>query len=251
MAESKNWLLLRGLARGTGHWGSFAQRLQQEFPQDRFEMIDLPGNGARNLEESPLQIEDYVRDLRANCDYVRSGKNFQILSLSLGAMITVEWMRQHPGEIHKAWIVCTSSSGLSRFYERFRLGNLSRGLRFLGQDRNDTQWEEMVLAMITNSPERRKAEAPALTEYSQRYPVKTRNVLRQMVAASRYRFPAQAPGPITLIGTHGDRLVSPRCTLKIAETWGQQALMHPWSGHDLPIDDPQWLLEQLRTTRAN
>lgn len=245
MTESKNWLLLRGLARGTGHWGSFVQKMREQFPQDRFEMIDLPGNGERHLETSPLRVGDYVHDLRARCSYVKTGESFQILSLSLGSMITVEWMREFPHEISKAYLVGTSSAGLSPFYERFNLANIPKGLRLLGKERNEVLWEKVVLGMITNSQERRESERKALQAYTAKYPMSAKNVIRQMLAASQYRFPKQVPGEVRLIGSHGDRLVSPKCTLRIAEHWRLRPSMHPWAGHDLPIDDPQWLMEQL------
>lgn len=245
MAQSRNWLLLRGLARGVGHWGSFSQKIQQRFPQDRFEFIDLPGNGSRHLEVSPLKVADYVKDLRSKCVYVQKKEVFNVLSVSLGSMITVEWMREYPHEIKKAYLVCTSSSGFSPFYQRLLPPNIPRGLRLIGKENDEVAWEKVVLSMVTNSHERREAEILAMMEYTKKYPMNPQNVIRQIMAASQYRFPQQSPGDIHLIGSHGDRLVSPKCTLKIAEKWGLKASMHPWAGHDLPVDDPQWLLEQL------
>nr|BFD63410.1 alpha/beta hydrolase [Bdellovibrio sp. HM001] len=245
MANGRNWLLLRGLARGVGHWGSFAETIQKHFPEDRFEFLDLPGNGSRHLESSPLRIADYVKDLRLRCSYVKNGQPFQILSVSLGSMITVEWMREYPHEVKRAFLTCTSSAGLSPFYHRFYLANVPQGLKLLGKLEDAELWEKTVLGMIVNNQERREAELPAMIEYSRKYPMNPTNVFRQLLAASQYRFPAQPPGEVKLLGSHGDRLVSAKCTLKIAEQWGLKAQMHPWAGHDVPVDDPQWLLEQL------
>ena len=43
----------------------------------------------------------------------------------------------------------------------------------------------------------------------------------------------------------GDRLVDPRCTTAIARAWGVPHELHPWAGHDVPLDDPGWVIEQV------
>lgn len=245
MSEPKNWILLRGLARGTGHWGSFLEKIQQHFPQDYFEFIDLPGNGSQSFRKSPLHIGDYVKDLRSRSLFVQDKRKVHILSVSLGAMITVEWMRQHPDEVQQAFLVCTSSSGFSPFYDRFRPQNYLALPAILKGQKDPQRWEEALLGLVANSPQRCREEMPRLLEYSMQHPMQIRNIVRQLWAASRYRFPEKAPGSIKLVGSHGDRLVAPDCTLKIGKKWSLPVVMHPWAGHDIAIDDPQWLIEQL------
>lgn len=243
--QGSNWILLRGLVRGTEHWGSFKDRLQKRFPNDTLEYLDLPGNGRRCAEESPLKISEYVTDLRAHSELVKKGEKFKILSMSLGAMVTVEWMRQFPEEVTQAFLMCTSSSGFSPFYHRFLLNNYLRIPRLLAAQ-NDVEFvEKSILEMTTNNFQRQQAELSSFVEYSKSFRLKPQNAIRQLLAASRYRFPKQAPGSVCLIGSYGDRLVSPQCTLEIGKAWGLVPQMHPWGGHDLAIDDPEWVLEQL------
>lgn len=245
MEQTKNWILLRGLARGTGHWGRFVNTLKESHPENQFELLDLPGNGSRSTEKSPTRISDYVKDLRSRSEFVKKGEPFKLLAVSLGGMISVEWMREFPHEVHKAYLVCTSSAGMSPFYQRFLLHNYLKSTHLISAHRDGAQWERSVLEMITNSHERREQEMPALISYSQAHPMNLENVLRQLLAASKYKFPEDAPGEVSLIGSYGDRLVSPQCTLQIAKKWGMKAVMHPWAGHDIPIDDPRWLVEHL------
>ncbi|KGF78004.1 hydrolase, partial [Massilia sp. JS1662] len=40
-----SWVLMRGLTRESGHWGTFMGKLQARFPDDRIVALDLPGNG--------------------------------------------------------------------------------------------------------------------------------------------------------------------------------------------------------------
>lgn len=245
MATSKNWILLRGLARGVGHWGSFVTTLKSRFPNDNFELIDIPGNGLRCHEKSPTSIPEYVKDMRERSEFVRNKESFRLFAVSLGGMITVEWMRQFPHEVEKAFVVCTSSASTSSFHERLLAENYGKVLRMVTSKRDAAEWERTILNMIVNDHERRSAEMAQMIQFSKDHPVKLVNVARQLLAASRYRFPEQAPGNIKVIGSYGDRLVSPTCSLKIAERWGTTAVMHSWAGHDLPLDDPQWLIEQL------
>ncbi|KYG63112.1 alpha/beta hydrolase [Bdellovibrio bacteriovorus] len=243
-SKNENWLLLRGLARGQGHWGSFLPLFQKKFPHAQIECLDLPGNGLRNKEKSPLNIRDYVQDLRARSAFVQEKKPFNVLALSMGAMITVEWMHRYPHEIEKAYLVCTSSARHSRFYQRLQPKNLLTGLPILAA-KTAAEWETGILSMITNDPVQRQKELPALIEFSEKHPVHVQNVIRQLLAASRYRFPRKAPGDITLIGSYGDRFVAPECTLQLAKAWGLETRMNAEAGHDVPIDNPRWLIEQL------
>lgn len=245
MHQTRNWILLRGLARGAGHWGSFAAEIKKHFPQDRFEFLDLPGNGVRHRELSPVKISDYVKDLRAHSEFVKKGEPFNILSVSLGSMITVEWMREYPHEVKNAILMCTSSAGFSPFYQRFQLVNYVKASRLLFVQRDEVEWEKTILEMVTNSHERREDEILSLVEYTKAHPMRIQNVLRQLLAASQYSFPKAAPGAVKLLGSYGDRLVSPECTLNIAHRWGLKPSMHPWAGHDIPIDDPRWVIEHL------
>ena len=83
-------------------------------------------------------------------------------------------------------------------------------------------------------------------------PVSTSNALRQLVAAARYTAPASPPaggtppsGRFLLLASRQDRLVSSRCSQAIAKAWQVPLRWHPWAGHDLPLDDGQWVIEQV------
>jgi hypothetical protein len=43
----------------------------------------------------------------------------------------------------------------------------------------------------------------------------------------------------------GDRLVDPTCSRRLAAAWACPLAVHPWAGHDLPLDDAQWVLDQV------
>ena len=241
---ARSWIFLRGLVRGSGHWGDFVELFQAKYPQDEVELIDLPGNGLRFAETSPTSVAEFVADLRSRSQSLAQGKKVHLLGLSLGGMIVTEWHRTHPEEVEKSFLVCTSSARHARLDERFLPSNYPRLMRIARMEKG-LQQERGIVDLIANNEERKNFLLPRLSEHSVACPFKVSNLLRQLWAASQYQFPDLPPGEVKLIGAHGDRLVSPQCTLKLAQAWGLQAVMHPWSGHDLPIDDPNWLLQQL------
>ena len=49
----QNWLLLRGLARESGHWGDFVNQLQVAFPKATINTLDLAGTGQFHHQKSP------------------------------------------------------------------------------------------------------------------------------------------------------------------------------------------------------
>jgi pimeloyl-ACP methyl ester carboxylesterase len=67
-----------------------------------------------------------------------------------------------------------------------------------------------------------------------------------MAAAARYRVGALPSGVrcLVLCGRN-DLLVNPRCSQRLARHLGATMVEHPSAGHDLPLDDPAWLLEKI------
>ena len=51
-------------------------------------------------------------------------------------------------------------------------------------------------------------------------------------------------GPLLLLAGAGDRLVDPACSRRLARTWQVPLLEHAQAGHDLPLDDPDWVAHQ-------
>lgn len=242
---ANNWILVRGLGRSQGHWGRFKELFLEAFSGDRIEFLDLKGNGPRCDEISYTSIEDFMQDIRSRSELVREGARFHLVAISLGGMVCAEWAQQYPDEVASVTLVCTSSSE-SPFYERFNLRVIPRFIKgALGADVAGR--EKLLLETVTNSSQRRAEELPGFTRYSLQHPMKISNFLRQIWAAARYKVPQKLPVPVYLIGSYGDKLVSPNCTLRIAQKWGVTPVMHPWAGHDVGVDDPDWLLKQLRS----
>ena len=81
-------------------------------------------------------------------------------------------------------------------------------------------------------------------------PPRRSDTLRQLAAAIRYRAPREAPQvPLLVLASAADRLVDPRCSRVLAERWGAAYREHPTAGHDLPLDDGEWIVRAISDWR--
>ena len=104
-----------------------------------------------------------------------------------------------------------------------------------------------VWRLTSNAPGPRTAVIDDWVAARTRRPVSAINALRQLVAAARYRAPTVAPSPpVLLLASQNDHLVNSRCSLAIADAWHCALALRPDAGHDLPLDAPQWVIEQVR-----
>jgi pimeloyl-ACP methyl ester carboxylesterase len=254
MAETnrpvRTWLLLRGLTRERRHWEDFPDVLARHFPHDRISFHDYPGNGARYDEKSPDTIGDMVDDARAavkTCD----GPVY-IIGISLGSMVAIDWLTRYPAEVSAAVLISTSLRGLSPFYQRLLPGNYPAIIRSLlyRRDirRNEQDILNMVSSMAVNDAQRSRNIIDHWVNYAKEYPVSACNTLRQLQAASRYRLDirqAKPDVPMLVLRGMQDHMVSPECSQRFAEHWQLPVRTHEGAGHDIPLDDPEWVCEQI------
>ena len=236
------WVLLRGLTREAAHWGTFGQALAARCG-DLVVPLDLPGSGARAAERSPWAVPEMAERCRRVLP-PHDGPTV-LVALSLGAMVAIEWSRQAPLTVAGCVLVNTSAGGRNPFWERLRPVHYPDVLRMLAGMAPAAR-EQRVLAMTSARPGQ---HGPALAQWvaiAQARPVRASVAVRQLWAAARYRAaPAAPPVPVLLLASAGDRLVAPDCSRRLAAHWNVPLREHPWAGHDLPLDDPQWVVEQV------
>lgn len=244
----ENWFFVRGLVRESGHWHDFPTKFAKAFPKKRVHLLDLLGNGVHCQEASPLTVGGLAKGIRA--DYLRArgdsrGKNF-VFALSLGAMVTLEWLREFPEDLSGAVLINTSLRSLNPFYERLLAKNYPTIFRLLFSA-NILDREREILRMTSNlCPEREKI-AREWEEIQRLRPVTRKNAIRQVFAALRFKPPVEKPKPqLLILNGMKDQLVSPQCSERIAALWGSDIRRHPEAGHDLPLDAPEWVIEQLK-----
>lgn len=235
---------MRGLVREQGHWGSFGAYFSHQMGGAPVHYLDLPGNGALWRQRSPTSVAAMVQACRAQLQAACIAPPYQLLALSLGAMVAVQWAHTHPTEVQRQVLVNTSMRPFNPFYERLQPRNWSTIGKLLLTSAPAVTWEEAILRMTTTGVH--PHAVPAWVYLREQHPVATANALRQLWAAARFRAPPQAPPvPTLLLASTHDGLVSVACSRSIAAAWGTALVEHPHAGHDLPLDDPDWLIEQV------
>lgn len=240
------WILLRGLMREQRHWGGFPARLAQSIPGAAIVTPDLPGNGERHAMDSPTRVAAMVEACRQEMLARGIPPPYHLLALSLGGMVAVEWASRYPQEIARCVLINTSMRPFNPFYRRLRWQNYGALLRQLLLGDKSSQ-EALILRLTSN---KNTHGNPALLadwlSFQQQYPVSRRNALRQLLSAARYRTPDLRPAmPVLILAGARDRLVDHRCSQQLAQAWDAVCMLHPDAGHDLPLDDGDWVADTL------
>ena len=241
------FLLLRGLSRQQAHWGVFpkqlASTLQSKGITTEFVFQDLPGFGERYQEASPASIEAIADRLGPSIEKIND--RIQLLGLSMGGMLALELARRYPQKCQTLVMINSSVKPAARFYQRLQPAAYSAFLKaFLLPSRKLS--EAQILAISSERYAQDEALLDTWLYHRGRQPPSRAAALKQILAASRYLAPAEPPiERVLLIASRRDRIASYRCTEQLADFWRLSSLIHPEAGHDLPLDAPEWLVEQL------
>lgn len=240
------WILLRGLTREARHWGRFPTVLAAALPGAEILTPDLPGAGRRHRERSPATVAGIMEAVRAEVQAGRHAPPYHLLGLSLGGMVALEWATRHAAEVSGSIVVNTSLRSLSPPLQRLRPIQYVRLARIAFGRPSVEQREAMVLAATSRMVPEREALLRDWSAWRRERPVALTNALRQIVAAARYRLPAMPPAsPLLVLAAARDALVDPRCSARLAAAWDLPLRMHDEAGHDLPLDDPEWVAREV------
>lgn len=243
-----HWLFLRGLARETRHWDRFPETFQKIHPKAQLHFLDLPGAGDQSNTASPTQIKEIVEDLRERWLLLKKNdsQNWGLLSISFGSMISLEWLSRYPEDFKAQVLTNTSAANTSKPWQRLKPQAL---LALLSMQKLNSQAEKELLILNKTTQLRRPLEelAEKFASFAQD-PQATRNLaLRQLKAAAFFQCPSKLEVPTLVLFSKGDAFTDFRCSLQIARRLNSSVGIHPHAGHDLPLDDPQWVGEKVKS----
>ncbi|MEZ4273310.1 MAG: alpha/beta hydrolase [Myxococcota bacterium] len=244
MTIVKHWLLIRGLVREQRHWYEFPEIFSHHFPDTQLSMLDLPGVGTEHQRSAPLNIGAYVEDFRRRWLGMRDDAAWGLLTISLGSMIGLRWSADYPDDFKRHVVINTSAMNLGLPWQRFRpsvLPGLARSA-FAG---DSIQREELILQATSRRP-CKAGIAERSASFARDAPVKRGAALRQLLAASLFCVPKNIPVPTFVLCSTLDPMVNVICSRKLAAMQRWPIAEHPWAGHDLPLDDPQWVCEKMQ-----
>ncbi|NRA46096.1 MAG: alpha/beta hydrolase [Oligoflexales bacterium] len=247
ISNQYTFVLLRGLARETKHWGPFETALSQVDYCKKIILCDLPGMGVYHKSDAPSSISKIVSFVQNKLqDKLQKKEDLFLIGLSLGGMVAYEYIRRNPGLFSKAVIINSSFRGLSPVYERVRPAALFKLLQIMAI-KEPSKREEKILPLISNFHVEDPKVLQKFIEICTKRPVRIRNVVSQLLAASRYRFKLTET-----LNTEGmvlcsseDRLVNSKCSHAFAAALGWPIREHSLAGHDLPLDAPEWIIEEI------
>ena len=241
------WVLLRGLTRGSGHWGPFIRLMQEQLEGAAVVALDLPGNGLLNELCSPTTIEAMTTSCRQQLQAMGVEPPVYLLAVSMGAMVAIEWAARAPQAVSGCVLVNTSLAGISPWHQRLRPSSYATLLSIAFAARTSAQQEAAILRLTSRNAQAAAAVVEAWAALRDAHPVSGRNALRQLLAAARYRPPLAAPKlPLLVLSSGRDALVDPRCAHVLAARWRCASATHPWAGHDLTLDDGPWVVARIR-----
>lgn len=241
------WIFLRGLTREARHWGRFPEVFCSQVPDADVILLDLPGNGRLHAMPSATRVDEMADLCRAELRARGIPPPYHLLALSLGAMVATAWSVRYPGEVSASVLMNTSLRPFSPFYQRLRPRNYPALLAFGLCGHDATRKESLILRLTSNCDAEQTEVLREWVAYRQDCPVSYRNALRQLLAAIRYRAPRRAPlKSILLLSSARDRLIDSRCSQRLARQWNVPLLTHPTAGHDLTLDDSQWVATTVR-----
>lgn len=243
------WVLLRGLMREARHWGEFPLLFQQATGAQAIVTPDFPGNGQLHAQPSATSVAEMAENCRAQLEQLGYEPPYRVLALSLGAMVAVEWSERYPAELESMVLINTSLAPHNPYYHRLRPANYPALIRVLIH--GSIARREQLILRLTSTQNRTEHQQAALLEqwaaYARVCPVTRANILRQLLAAGTYHAASATPAvPVLLLAGRQDRLVDVKCSITLAQHWHCAIRLHPTAGHDLPLDDGVWVMQQVR-----
>jgi pimeloyl-ACP methyl ester carboxylesterase len=251
-----HWLLLRGWGREQRHWYDFPERLRRVVPSEKIVSLDLAGTGTERERlprpSVPWLARDVARRLQ-RLPFVSAveprparERDWGVIGLSLGGMVALELCWLLPHRFAHAVIINASAriSPPSARLEPRALGRLGKVL--LAPDAFER--EALVLELTSELPfAERRRHAQHAGEFASQGRLRGAVLFGQLWAAARFvpPPPASISAELSFFGSQRDRLVNPRCSRELAHRYGAAYLAHPWAGHDLPLDDPSWVCQQI------
>ena len=239
MKHNAKFVLMRGLLRDARHWGDFADLLQRRFPDTEIITPDIPGNGRLHHLTSPASIAAMTEALRNQVAAHQAQHQLNIVAISMGAMIAIDWMTRYPDEVQSAVLINTSAKPLSPFYHRMRLAAYPQIVEMLFH--SPVRREADILALTSNKYSNDKALLEIWQAWQKQSPVSFSNAIKQLLAAVRFSIHMRPKQPVLVVASKTDRLVDYRSSIQLAQFFQAEYLQHDTAGHDLPLDDPEWL----------
>ncbi len=243
---TKHIILLRGLAREAAHWLDFPAQLQQTLGDGaRLHLVDFPGCGTF-FREPPLgsvaAMTDHLRR-QPQIEAVIAGSDpVFVVGISMGGMVALDWAQRFPQELGGVALI-NSSSGNQPLWWRLRPGAWLTMVNALFSEPGKR--EARVLARVSNNTAGYAHHLQQWLSIQQQRPVTRATIIAMLRAAAKFRPQPSCDVDGLVLTSVADRMVSTRASEALAQQFHWPLRQHASAGHDLPMDDPEWLVTHL------
>lgn len=235
-------VLVRGLLRESGHWQSMIDAMTQLSPKLSLITPNVPGNGEKYRELSPLNIEQMlppmIEQLPQHCH------RYHLVAISMGSMLASHWAHTLPDQVASLTLINPSFSRYSPFWHRININALlSIGAsRLKGRD----AFQQSIIQWTSPISVHRPEVLEHHIKLARQHPVSACNAIRQLCAAAQFKGQSSPPAcPCQIIVSTADQLVDSRCGEAIAKAWQVEISRFDCDAHDLPLAKPHALGHSL------
>jgi pimeloyl-ACP methyl ester carboxylesterase len=241
--QKKKLFLITGMMRSMTNWKDAIEILKEKFQDFEVIPLDVPGMGIHHALKSPYSIDGNVEFLKKRFEANKGDLNV-MLGFSLGGMITSKWTELYPDDIHGIILVNTSFTHLQNPLFRMKpkiLPAMSVALFAKGYLR-----EKLLFGAICNNLENKDEIIEKWHEDQIKYPVKTRNIIKQLIAGLTFNSKKlELNLPALVLCSPNDHLVSSKCSTNIAKRYETEIAIHDHAGHDVLNDDPKLVANEI------
>lgn len=239
-------ILLRGLAREAAHWLDFpAQLLQAVGENCQVHLVDFPGCGKYYRQPaltSVAAMTDHARTEIAITEILARNESVYVLGISMGGMVALDWAQRFSSELN-GLVLMNSSAGDQPFWWRLRPGAWLTMIRALLSDSNTR--EAQVLKIVSNNTADYAQHLNQWLSIQQQRPVARATILTMLRAAAQFRPHPTCTVEGLVLASKEDRMVSVRASEAIARQFSWPIQQHSTAGHDLPMDQAQWVATKI------
>nr|WP_319554195.1 alpha/beta hydrolase [uncultured Vibrio sp.] len=235
-------VLLRGLLRESGHWQGMTEVLKQASPDLVLITPNVPGNGEKYRELSPLNIEQMlpsmIEQLPQHCH------RYHLVAISMGSMLASHWAHTLPDQVASLTLINPSFSRYSPFWRRINI----KALFSIATSRlkGSNAFQQSILKWTSPVSVNQPHVLAHHIKLARQHPVSFSNTIRQLCAAAQFKGQGLPPAcPSQVIVSTADKLVDSRCGEAIAKAWQIEIVHFDCDAHDLPLAQPQALTNYL------
>ncbi len=236
--------LVIGLTKEGAHWDdTFVENLKKKFNTDDVITVDLPGSGQFLDKKSPLSMEGIVKETRAHYSKFLQGDSHNIMvSVSLGGMVATEWIKHYPADFEKFVIINSSFRGFSPVHKRVQPWAMKKFFNvFLAG--TDEDREHHVIDLCSNNADMYDHTKHKWVKLAKEGSMAKSNIVRQLLAATRYSPDHKPEIPTLIIAARHDKLAHFSCSESLQEKWNKDLHIFEQEhiGHGAHIDAPDEL----------